>query len=306
MNGVVVLFLWAFHVSPSGAFVLNPSDFRWGRVVLKAKSIKRKKKAPMAAGGGFGKTAVKKQPAKVDDDYAAFPALEPSVRDSLVSFEGDDGPPDELPMEMYERLAHIYGFKEFNYLKVEDDQQEEESSESEASSSSPMSFEDLLSSSAGSSSSTSDMGSLLSPKPTTGGNDFADLLNAATGAPPEKEDPTPTAPRATDLPIDILPPFAKFRVLHVDPMVIVVEDFFTDEECDRYIAMSDSSSTADDDDKPLEVRSKTVGKDALAKAQRTSTTWFHHFKTVPELLAKASRLVGIDYIESWEEPQTVR
>lgn len=53
-------------------------------------------------------------------------------------------------------------------------------------------------------------------------------------------------------------------------------------------------------------RSKTVGKDAMSQAQRTSTTWFHHFKTVPQLISKCCRLMGLDDITRWEEPQTVR
>ena len=53
-----------------------------------------------------------------DDDFAAFPPLEPQVEESLVPFAGEDVA-DELPMEMYERLAHIYGFKEFNYLRAQ-------------------------------------------------------------------------------------------------------------------------------------------------------------------------------------------
>lgn len=40
--------------------------------------------------------------------------------------------------------------------------------------------------------------------------------------------------------------------------------------------------------------------------QRTSTTWFHRFSAVPELMAKASALVGVPFEEGrWEEAQTV-
>ena len=100
-----------------------------------------------------------------------------------------------------------------------------------------------------------------------------------------------------------LPQFSKFRVLHVDPMVLAIDDFFTNDECDRYIAMSENPT----DDKELyQTRSKTVGKDSQSKAQRTSTTWFHHYKNVPELMSKASRLLGLDGIDHWEEAQTVR
>ena len=91
----------------------------------------------------------------------------------------------------------------------------------------------------------------------------------------------------------------------MDPLVLAVDDFFTEEECDRYIGMSTQTGQADDK-KPMQIRSRTVGKDAQAKAQRTSTTWFHHYSQVPELMAKASRLLGLDGISQWEEPQTVR
>jgi hypothetical protein len=129
-------------------------------------------------------------------------------------------------------------------------------------------------------------------------SDINELIAAATG-----EDLKETCPPEF-LPIDKLPPFEKFKVLHVDPLVISVEDFFTDEECDRYVAVSENPPK--NFDSPLQSRSKTVGKDSMAESQRTSTTWFHHYKGVPELISKAARLFGIDSIDLFEEPQTVR
>merc|ERR1719464_187402 len=108
--------------------------------------------------------------------------------------------------------------------------------------------------------------------------------------------------------ISSLSHFEQIEILHIDPLVIGVNDFFTDEECDRYVKMS-LKSDGNGDGGTLETRSKTVGKDTSAKEQRTSTTWFHHYRNVPELLAKACRLLGLssdDGIERWEEPQTVR
>ena len=84
---------------------------------------------------------------------------------------------------------------------------------------------------------------------------------------------------------------------------------YNDQECDRYVDMSLAPVDDNGNQKTVDsfqTRSKTVGKDASAKAQRTSTTWFHHYRNVPELMAKASRLVGLDSIDRWEEPQTVR
>jgi len=103
-----------------------------------------------------------------------------------------------------------------------------------------------------------------------------------------------------------IPAFQNFRVLHIDPMVLVLDDFFTMEECDRYV--SSSIGVKDDDEKSesFMTRSKTVGNDSISKAQRTSTTWFHHYSAMPELLAKATRLLGLNSIRQWEEPQTVR
>jgi hypothetical protein len=101
--------------------------------------------------------------------------------------------------------------------------------------------------------------------------------------------------------ISKLPPFDQFHVLHVDPLVLKIPSFFTAEECDAYVAMPSSMGA-----EMYQTGSLTVGKDAQAQAQRTSTTWFNHYRNVPALMAKASRLLGLDGIDQWEEPQTVR
>ncbi len=81
-------------------------------------------------------------------------------------------------------------------------------------------------------------------------------------------------------------------------MVLAVDDFFTPEECDAYVALcSAPKKQTANNDMPMMSRSKTVGKDSLAQAQRTSTTWFHHFKSVPELVAK----VRIEYFHMPKE-----
>ena len=116
-------------------------------------------------------------------------------------------------------------------------------------------------------------------------------------------------------------------------MVLAIDDFFTSGECDDYVRASvDSEGGGDDDDdvggdddrgttRPIAIgQSRTVGKDPRSRAMRTSTTWFHHYAGAPELVAKASRLLGLDVdddddggggggwgaITRWEEPQTVR
>jgi hypothetical protein len=130
---------------------------------------------------------------------------------------------------------------------------------------------------------------------------FTDMLSTTLTDDDDDDDDSSNDTDDFELPcLASLPPFTKFRVLHVDPMVLSIDDFLTDEECDKYVSMSS------DTEQVLESRSPTVGKDVLAKAQRTSTTFYHHYKGVPELMAKASRLLGLNGIDRWEEPQTVR
>lgn len=126
---------------------------------------------------------------------------------------------------------------------------------------------------------------------------FEDLLS---GSFEEEEDEQ--SPEEDVYQISQLPPFEKLSVLHVDPLVLLVEDFFTPEECDAYVEMPLNAKK----DEVFKTGSLTVGKDEKSKAQRTSTTWFSHYKNVPALMAKASRLLGLDGIDRWEEPQTVR
>ncbi|CAM9315523.1 unnamed protein product [Discosporangium mesarthrocarpum] len=57
---------------------------------------------------------------------------------------------------------------------------------------------------------------------------------------------------------------------------------------------------------PRMVESATINAQAQFQQQRTSTTWFHHYAAVPELLGKASTLLGVEDLRLWEEPQTVR
>lgn len=286
---------WCFSKSKAlyaDAFSSSPLPFhpasRWNlprsTTALYAKATKKKNKKKKASpsvssSGGFGKSVPAVQ-TKQDDDYAAFPALEPQVQETIVAYQGDvTEQGQELPNEMYERLDQIYGFHNFNYL----------TEETEATS-----LGDLLAA-PGAEEPISEMSDLLKPSAPTD-------LSGLFGTPSNTDSPA----TSTDLPcLSSLPPFSEFHVLHADPLVISIDNFFTDEECDRYVAMSEAPASKSAS-APEMTRSKTVGKDANAKAQRTSTTWFHHFKEVPELMAKASRLLGLDGIDHWEEPQTVR
>jgi len=249
---------------------------QWSKETLLSFALQAKKKtkgtklASPTGGFGGGNMVDASHPSpgtsKGHDDTAAFPELEPEVAKTLLAFYGDNSKAQDLSTEIYERLAGIYGFRSFNYL-IDD--------------APDMTLEDLLSSSPAKSSNLADM--LQSPP----------IGNLAIKGQPAA------------FTLSRIPAFDKFRVLHVDPLVIVVDEFFTPEECDEYIQKS-SLSSLKSPFSPMESRSKTVGKDASAKAQRTSTTWFHHYRTVPELMAKASRLMGLDDITQWEEPQTVR
>lgn len=290
------------------------------------KSKKGKKKAGGAAStGGFGKkpSAAEVKVIDVDDDYSAFPALEAGVKETLIPAPAElSTVAGDLDGEMYGRLAQIYGFDWFNYAKGEDpagsvgDDEVKDTATSASSSPISLSFDELLSggeSSSSASSSSSDFGDLLGSSKSsssTSASDFSDLIAEATGGGSSSSTATTTKPKV-DLtapvdPLDLakLPPFEKFRVLSIDPLILVADDFFTAEECDKYIqlAMKPNPELAP----TVEIQSKTVGKNARDRAQRTSTTWFNHYKSTPELIGKASRLLGLTGIDRWEEPQIVR
>ena len=282
----------------------------------KARSTGKRKASGKTS--GFGAKTTTAPVIKVNDDYSIFPRLEPDVLDTLVptcpelgAGPASEAAPEALPDEIYQRLEQIYGFPDFNYVG---------STKSKGKDS--MSLTDMLSSSTEASSSSSNKNSLdallgtssssSAAAPSMGSADLDALLASATGgAAPSMEVSTTTSTTEKDdslnlqHALDKIPSFSGVRVLHIDPLVLNIDNFFTSEECDHYIEMSLSASNRKRGD-VMESRSPTVGKDAAAKAQRTSTTWYHHYKNVPEFIAKASRLLGLDTIERWEEPQTVR
>jgi len=240
---------------------------------LLAKSTKAKPKG--GGGGGFGAAS---SPVKQNNDYKVFPKLEPQVSETLVASKTHESI-TSLPMEVYDRLEQIYGFPEFNAQEAPENNETHESS-----------LADLMSS-----------GSEASAASSSSSSSILDDLLSGAPSPSPVLDMTSTSPRkdSPSLSVHNIPPFNNFRVLQMDPMILAIDDFFTPEECDRYVAKSNSKEA-------MQSRSPTVGKDNTAKAQRTSTTWYHHFSNVPELMAKASRLLGLQTIDRWEEPQTVR
>jgi len=90
------------------------------------------------------------------------------------------------------------------------------------------------------------------------------------------------------------------RVLHLDPPVLIADNFFSDAECDAYTELQNAKAT---DAHKLEQSATFSGATAQA---RTSTTWFVAYQRVGHLLAKASALLGVDDIARFEEPQLVR
>ena len=278
-----------------------------------AKKNKKKKKAASASTttGGFGKAPAVAPPARNTrndhDDFAAFPPLEPSVAQTLLKSPEPLLEPGCLTEEVYQRLDQIYGFPDFNY-----DDETKQSTSPPSESDQALSLDDLISSVTGSDSGGGSGGDFSDLLPSSSSKEnFSDLLGVDDSSTPrqrQQQSPSSSSTSTIDA-ISKLPPFQDFRVLHMDPLVIAVDDFFTHEECDRYVnlvAAPSSPNKGDNDNIPFQTRSQTVGKDAQAKAQRTSTTWFNHYKAVPELMAKATRLLGLESIDRWEEPQIVR
>ena len=89
--------------------------------------------------------------------------------------------------------------------------------------------------------------------------------------------------------------FANIRCIHNDPPIFEIDDFFTSEVCDDFIARADREG--------LNIPSQTFSADSGSK--RTSSTWYLPYDAVPELLDGASRLTGLE-IPTFEEPQVVR
>jgi len=315
--------------------VVVPSGYSKVSVVLHAKKSNNKDKGSgkkgttgtasgIGGGGGSGtlsrkKSGITKKDDHDDDDYVVFPRLEPNVQKTLVESTQDDREnAKDLSVEIYQRLDQIYGFPDFNFPpdwfrqdvsggNDNDDNSNIDDDEDQRS------WQDLLMKS----STMADQPSWIA----------ADVDSTGTSTRDEK-DKGVKVKVDVDVDVDVealdeiqnLPPFTKFRVLHVDPMVLAIDDFFTEDECDQYIEMCCKTQTGSGKDNKghndedgdenvapiLSTRSKTVGKDSRSMAQRTSTTWFHHYRGVPALMAKASRLMGLRNIDRWEEPQTVR
>lgn len=96
------------------------------------------------------------------------------------------------------------------------------------------------------------------------------------------------------------------KMLHQDPPVFCVDNFFSDSDVEQYVSMIQShegSSGAKNKD-AVQMSSPTFSS-SLSLSRRTSTTWFCKYKSVATLLAKAQRLLNVD-LQQIEEPQLVR
>jgi len=105
----------------------------------------------------------------------------------------------------------------------------------------------------------------------------------------------------------------KLNMLHKDPPVFTIDNFFTKEECDAYQSMASEPSNFDNNEqqqtpKAVQITSPTFSSHSISR--RTSTTWFCRYKDVPTLLAKARHLLNGDKnaveLNQMEEPQIVR
>lgn len=86
------------------------------------------------------------------------------------------------------------------------------------------------------------------------------------------------------------------RILHLDPPVVVLDDFFSADECAEMIALTQT-------DRVFEVQSATFS--ALTASARTSTTWYAAHGSVPTFVGRTVELTGFAP-DCLEEPQIVR
>jgi len=273
---------------------------------LFAKKKKTTKKPGTKAGGGFGRVATKPkdlpplrknglQGKRVYDAPVNFPPLEQAAAASLVPATPQDGPAMDLPMEVYAQLGQVYGFNRFNFLKgVEDNNEGYADGANEMAvatkkdeDGSGLSFEDLLSTATGGPKidNVSSVASKNSPSHACA--DIKSLAKVATNAATNSAATDLTAESASASvarAVSLLPPFPHLEVLHRDPLVLFVPDFLPAAECDRMIDISLGGP---------EARSPTLGKDDYSRAQRTSSTFYHAYRDVPEFLAATCRLFGL-------------
>jgi len=287
-----------------------------------AKNKKKKKSSTKQKGGGFG-AAPKSSRKGSKKDTIKYPELEDKVLQTLVpsTTQTNEGEGSMLSEEMYDRLEEIYGLEKFNFggenaiyksIGTVDSSSSSSDGGDVTEGNDGSLFDDILSGGSSSSKSSNALDDLLSPSPLSTPAISLDDLLPSDNAQEKSSTQESQSSSSSTFDLNNIKPFEKFRLLHTDPMVLAIDDFFTEEECDKYVQLSLDAEKSDEQSslsnlQPMLLgKSQTVGKDSRSQAQRTSTTWFHYFEGVPELMAKASRLLGLEGINRWEEPQTVR
>lgn len=96
----------------------------------------------------------------------------------------------------------------------------------------------------------------------------------------------------------------RLKLLHKDPPVFIVENFFSELEVQDYKSMIESKVNNKGNKDAVQISSPTFSS-YLSLSRRTSTTWFCRYESVTSLLAKAQALLNVD-LTQMEEPQLVR
>ena len=71
--------------------------------------------------------------------------------------------------------------------------------------------------------------------------------------------------------------YPRLKIVHVDPLVLTIDDFFTPDECEAYLALAEAPSSH-------QVGSATFS--SMTSTSRTSTTWFLRYQDVAWFLEK--------------------
>ena len=93
-------------------------------------------------------------------------------------------------------------------------------------------------------------------------------------------------------------------LLHKDPPVFKIDNFFTAEECEIYKSLVDPNKNSRYETTAVQLRSPTFSSYSISR--RTSTTWFCRYDEVPTFLSKAQHLLNNVNLSQMEEPQIVR
>mmetsp|Transcript_19410 Transcript_19410/g.29294 ORF Transcript_19410/g.29294 Transcript_19410/m.29294 type:complete len:403 (-) Transcript_19410:32-1240(-) len=98
----------------------------------------------------------------------------------------------------------------------------------------------------------------------------------------------------------------KLKLLHQDPPVLSVENFFSEADVEQYKSMIESNegNNGGGNGDAVQLSSPTFSS-SLSLSRRTSTTWFCKYESMSCLLAKAQALLNVD-LKQMEEPQLVR